>query len=83
MPNTKLSQAENKVVKHFGLARPFFRHVMILKIFSPKNLAKKWRFYSKFAQSNDHSIGLQGKRQFFRQLGKIAENCDNSINPDQ
>jgi hypothetical protein len=54
--------------------------VKILKIFSPKKLAKmvfltqtKLNF-----EKNDHNIGILEKRQF-RQ--KIAENCDHTIDP--
>jgi hypothetical protein len=33
-------------------------------------------------QNFDHNIGFREKRQFFRRkLAKIAENCDNNIDP--
>jgi hypothetical protein len=59
---------------------------MILKIFSPKNFAKKLAFLTqnkaKFWKKIDRNIGFWEKRQFFRQkLSKIAENCDHNIDP--
>jgi hypothetical protein len=60
--------------------------VMIFKIFSPKNLAKKLAFFvqttANFWKNCDHNIGFWEKRQFFRRkLSKIAENCDHNIDP--
>jgi hypothetical protein len=54
---------------------------MILKLFSPKNLAKILAFFARstvtFCKKNYHNIGY-----FFRQkLSKIAENCDHISDP--
>jgi hypothetical protein len=50
--------------------------VMIFKIFSPKNSAKKLAFLTQnkasFCKNCDHNIGFWEKRQFFRR--KIVEN---------
>jgi hypothetical protein len=59
---------------------------MILKIFSPKNLAKVFAFLAQttvsFCKNCDRNIGFREKRQFFRQkLAKIAEICDHIIDP--
>jgi hypothetical protein len=60
---------------------------MILKIFSPKNLAKILAFLLKlhlvFAKKYDENIGVfLEKRQIFRRkLAKIGENCDHNIDP--
>jgi hypothetical protein len=53
--------------------------VMIFKIFSPKNLAKKFAFFAQttvsFCKNCYHDISFGEKRQFFRRkLAKIAEN---------
>jgi hypothetical protein len=60
--------------------------VMIFKIFSPKNLAKKLAFLLKlllvFCKNCDHNIVFWEKRQFFRRkLSKISENFDHNIDP--
>jgi hypothetical protein len=60
--------------------------VMILKIFSPNNLAKILAFFAQttasFCKNCDHNIGFWEKRHFFRRkLAKIAENCDHYIDP--
>jgi hypothetical protein len=60
--------------------------VMILKIFSPKNLAKIFAFFAQttvsFCKNCYHNIGFWEKRHFFRRkLAKIAENCDHNIDP--
>jgi hypothetical protein len=51
--------------------------VMTLKIFSPKNSAKKWRFLLKaklIYAKNDHNFGFWERSQFFRRkLMKIAD----------
>jgi hypothetical protein len=57
---------------------------MILKIFSPKNLAKILVFYAQatvgFCKNCHHNIGFGEKRQFFRRkLAKTAENCYHNI----
>jgi hypothetical protein len=60
---------------------------MILKIFTPKNLAKIFAFFAQttvsFCKNCDHNIGFfLEKRHFFRRkLAKIAENCDHNIDP--
>jgi hypothetical protein len=59
---------------------------MILKIFSPKNSAKNLAILTQITAilvaKNDHNIGFQEKRQFFRRKwAKIAENCDHNIGP--
>jgi hypothetical protein len=61
-------------------------NVMILKIFSPKNLAKMFAFFAQtivsFCKNCDHNIGFREKRQIFsRKLAKIAEICDHNIEP--
>jgi hypothetical protein len=52
---------------------------MILKLFSPKNLAKILAFFAQttavFCKNCDHNIG------FRRKLAKNAENCDHNIDP--
>jgi hypothetical protein len=60
--------------------------VRILKIFSPKKLAKILAFFAQtkasFCKNCDHNIGFREKRQFFRRkLAKNAENCDHNIDP--
>jgi hypothetical protein len=60
---------------------------MILKIFSPKNLAKFFAFFPhttvSFCKNCDQNIGFWEKRQIFRRkLAKTAEICDNSISPN-
>jgi hypothetical protein len=60
--------------------------VMILKIFSPKNLAKIFAYFAQttvsFCKNCDHNIGFWEKRHFFRRkLAKIAENGDHNIDP--
>jgi hypothetical protein len=58
--------------------------VMILKIFSPKNLAKKFAFLTKLNFEKYLIITLVFRKNaifFRRKLGKIAENCDHNIDP--
>jgi hypothetical protein len=56
---------------------------MILKIFSPKNLAKILAFFAQttliFCKNLIITLVFEQKRQFFRR--KIAENCDHNIDP--
>jgi hypothetical protein len=57
---------------------------MILKIFSPKKLAKIFAFFAQttasFCKNCDHNIGFWEKCHFFRRkLAKIAEKCDHNI----
>jgi hypothetical protein len=58
---------------------------MILKIFSPKNLAKILAFfcsnYYYFLQKFDHNIGFREKAIFCRKLAKNATNYDHNIDP--
>jgi hypothetical protein len=60
--------------------------VMILKIFSPKNSAKKMAFLTqnkgKLCKILIITLVFEKKSQFFRRkLSKIAENCDHNIDP--
>jgi hypothetical protein len=59
--------------------------VMILKIFLPKNSAKKLAFLTQnklHMQKFYHNIVFLEKRHIFRRkLSKIAENCDHNIDP--
>jgi predicted aldo/keto reductase-like oxidoreductase len=60
--------------------------VMILKIFSPKNSAKKLAFLTQnkanYAKFLIITLVLEENANFFRQkLSKIAENCDHNIDP--
>jgi hypothetical protein len=58
-------------------------------MFSPKNLAKKWRFLLKlllgFAKIVIITLVFEKNANFFaencRKLSKIAENCDHNIDP--
>jgi hypothetical protein len=56
---------------------------MILKIFSPQNIAEKLAFLlpntAIFLQKLSHNIGFYEKRQYFRR--KWAEDCDHNIDP--
>jgi hypothetical protein len=55
---------------------------MILKIFSPKNLAKILAFFAQTIASFDHNIGFEKNANFFcRKLAKIAETSDHNIDP--
>jgi hypothetical protein len=60
---------------------------MLLKIFSPKNLAKILAFLAqttaRFAKKNDHNIVFFVKNSNFfrRKLAKITENCGHNIDP--
>jgi hypothetical protein len=59
---------------------------MILKIFSPKNLAKISSFFAQtaatFCKNLIATLVFVKKRQFYRlKLAKIAENCDHNIDP--
>jgi hypothetical protein len=59
--------------------------VMIIKIFSQKNLAKKLALFAQTAvsvlQKFDHNIGFEKCAIFRIKLAKIAENCDENIDP--
>jgi hypothetical protein len=55
-----------------------------LKIFSPKNSAKKWRFFTqnkaKICEILIITWVFEKNANFFRRkLSKIAENCDHNI----
>jgi hypothetical protein len=59
---------------------------MLLKIFSPKKLAKKVAFLpqtkAKLCKILIITLLFEKKRQLFRRkLSKIAENCDHNIDP--
>jgi hypothetical protein len=59
---------------------------MILKIFSPKNLAKKLAFFAQtdagFGKKLIMTLIFVKKRQHVRRkLARIAENCDHNIDP--
>jgi hypothetical protein len=59
---------------------------MILKIFSPKNLATILFFFAqttaRFCKNLIVTLVFEKKRQFFRRkFAKIAENCDYNIDP--
>jgi hypothetical protein len=58
---------------------------MILRIFSPKNLAKILAFFAQTTASFCKNVIITlvfEKTPFFRRkLAKIAENCDHSIDP--
>jgi hypothetical protein len=62
-------------------------YVMILKMFSPKNSAKKLAFLTQnkaklFKILIICNIGFEKNANFFRRkLAKIAENCDHNIDP--
>jgi hypothetical protein len=57
----------------------------LFKYFRRKIRRKNWHFWlkTKLNYANfDHNIGFWEKRQFFRRkLSKIAENCDNNVDP--
>jgi hypothetical protein len=60
--------------------------VMILKIFSPKNLAKILAFFAQttasFCKNLIIILVFEEKTQYFRRkLAKNAENCDHNIDP--
>jgi hypothetical protein len=57
----------------------------ILKIFSPKKIAKKWRFLTqnkaKLCKILIITLVFKKNAIFCRKLAKIAENCDYNIDP--
>jgi hypothetical protein len=61
-------------------------YVMIIKIFSPKNLAKQLFFFAQTTASFSKKIIItlvfeKNANCFRRKFAKIAENCDHNIDP--
>jgi hypothetical protein len=56
---------------------------MILKIFSPKKIAKKLVFFAqnkdKLCKNCSETLVFEKNANFCRKFAKIAENCDHNI----